>query len=143
MLLKLWLKLYFHKKRHYAAPLKEKNTFFMKKNRGFVDSEFLKICHEQITTCQIWKQFLEGLVGSLTRQKFTRLRINQISQDIKVIYFQVYIQVSISFLKYGGNALDWLKDFLFAVQSAICQLWIYRNIIITKRKLIELGIVTQ
>ena len=65
----------------------------MKKNRGFVDSEFLKICREQITICQIWKQFLEGLVGSLNRQKFTRLRINQISQELKVIYFQVYIQV--------------------------------------------------
>ena len=32
---------YFQKKRHFAVPLKEK------KNRGFVDSEFVKICHEQ------------------------------------------------------------------------------------------------
>jgi hypothetical protein len=38
---------YFHK-RHFAAPLKENKTFFMKKNRGFVDSEFVKICHNQV-----------------------------------------------------------------------------------------------
>ena len=31
---------YFHKKRHFAAPLKEKKI---------VVSEFVKICHEQVT----------------------------------------------------------------------------------------------
>jgi len=45
MLLKLFI---FTKERHFAAPLKENKTFFVKKNRGFVDSEFVKICHEQV-----------------------------------------------------------------------------------------------
>ena len=35
----------FHTKRHFAAPLKENKTFFVKK---IVDSEFVKICHEQV-----------------------------------------------------------------------------------------------
>ena len=43
MLLKLFI---FTKTRHFAAPLKENRTFFEKKNRGFVDSEFVKTCHE-------------------------------------------------------------------------------------------------
>jgi hypothetical protein len=38
----------FHKKRHFAAPLKENETFFVKNNRGFVNPEFVKICHEQL-----------------------------------------------------------------------------------------------
>ena len=65
------------------------------------------------------KAILRGFVGSLNRQKFTRLGINQISQELKVIYLHIY------FFKCGGNGLDWLKDMFFAVQSAICQLWIY------------------
>ena len=44
---------YFHKKRHFAAPFKENKTFFVKKICGFVDSEFVKICHEQVT-CLLW-----------------------------------------------------------------------------------------
>ena len=39
---------YFHKKRHFEAPLKENKTFSVKKIRDFVDSEFVKICHEQV-----------------------------------------------------------------------------------------------
>ena len=41
---------YFHtQKKHFAAPnLKENKTFFVKKIRGFLDSEFVKICHEQV-----------------------------------------------------------------------------------------------
>ena len=34
---------YFHKKKHFAAPLKENKTLFMKKFHEFVDSEFMKI----------------------------------------------------------------------------------------------------
>ena len=45
--------IYFHKKRYFAAPLKENKTFFMKKDCGFIDSEFMKICHEQVIICQI------------------------------------------------------------------------------------------
>ena len=41
MLLKLFI---FTKKRHFAAPLKESKTFFVKKNSGFVDSEFVQLC---------------------------------------------------------------------------------------------------
>ena len=37
---------YFHIKRHFAAPLKENKTFFVK-NLGFIDSEFGKMCHKQ------------------------------------------------------------------------------------------------
>ena len=37
---------YCYKKRHFAAPLKENKTFFVNKIRGFVDSEFVKTCHE-------------------------------------------------------------------------------------------------
>ena len=37
----------FHKKRHSAAPFKENKTFFAKKIRGFVDLEFVKICHKK------------------------------------------------------------------------------------------------
>ena len=33
----------------FGAPLKENKAFFVKKIRGFVDSEFVKICHEQVT----------------------------------------------------------------------------------------------
>ena len=34
---------YFHKKRHFSAPFRKD-----KKNCGFVDSEFVKTCHEQV-----------------------------------------------------------------------------------------------
>ena len=37
--------IYFHKKRHFAATSTEKN-------RGFVDSEFVKTCHEQVIRIQ-------------------------------------------------------------------------------------------
>ena len=43
-LLKLFI---FTQKRHFAAPLKENKTFFMKKFVN-VNSEFVKICHEQV-----------------------------------------------------------------------------------------------
>ena len=46
--------LFLQKKRHFAAPLKETKTFFVKKNRGFVDSEFVKICHEQMWDEMFW-----------------------------------------------------------------------------------------
>jgi len=36
------------KKRHFAAALKENKIFFVKKIRGFIDSEFVKICHEHV-----------------------------------------------------------------------------------------------
>ena len=39
---------YFTKKRHIVAPLKEKKTFFVKKFCGFIDSEIVKISHEQV-----------------------------------------------------------------------------------------------
>ena len=41
---------------HFAVPLKENKTFFVKNKswiRGFVDSEFVKICHEQIIFSEI------------------------------------------------------------------------------------------
>ena len=38
------------KKRHVAAPLKENEIFLVKKIHEFVDSEFVKICHEQVIT---------------------------------------------------------------------------------------------
>ena len=38
----------FHKKQHYEDPLKENKTFFVRTIRGFVGSEFMKICHEQV-----------------------------------------------------------------------------------------------
>ena len=41
MLLKLFI---FPKRKHFAAPLKENKI----KNYGFADSEFVKICHEQV-----------------------------------------------------------------------------------------------
>ena len=43
------LKLFIFTQRHFADPLNENKTFFVKKKiRGFVDSEFVKICHEQV-----------------------------------------------------------------------------------------------
>ena len=39
------LKLFILTNRHFAAPLKENK---IKKICGFVDSEFVKICHEQV-----------------------------------------------------------------------------------------------
>ena len=36
------------------------------------------------------KAILRGFVGSLNRKKFTRLGINQISQELKVIYLHIY-----------------------------------------------------
>ena len=42
------LKLFIFTQRHFAAHLKENKTVFVKKIRGFVDSEFVKICHEQV-----------------------------------------------------------------------------------------------
>ena len=39
------LKLFILTNRHFAAPLKENKI----KNYGFADSEFVKICHEQVT----------------------------------------------------------------------------------------------
>ena len=51
----MWLKLFIFT-RHFAAPLKENKTFSVKKIRGFVDSEFVKICHEQVT-CQTFSRF--------------------------------------------------------------------------------------
>ena len=52
------LKLFIFTKKDYAAAynaahLKENKTFFVKKNCGFVDSEFVKICHEQVIYQQI------------------------------------------------------------------------------------------
>ena len=43
--------LLFSQKRHFAAPLKENKTFFVKKIRAFEGSEFAKICHEQVIYC--------------------------------------------------------------------------------------------
>jgi len=43
---------YFHKKRHFPAPFKENKTFVLKKIREFVDLEFVKICHKQVTIPQ-------------------------------------------------------------------------------------------
>ena len=40
--------IYFHKKIHFAATSKENKKIFAKKIRGFVDSEFVKTCHEQV-----------------------------------------------------------------------------------------------
>ena len=54
----MWLKLFIFT-RHFAAPLKENKTLFVKKNREFVGSEFAKICHEQVT-CQTFSR-LSGL----------------------------------------------------------------------------------
>ena len=39
------LKVFSFEKRHFAAPFDSKRE----KNRGFVDLEFVKICHEQVT----------------------------------------------------------------------------------------------
>ena len=79
-------------KRQFAAPLK-KPWHFCEKNCGFVDSEFSKICHEQVHSYYLSniKAILRGFVGSLNKQKFTRLGINQISQELKVIYLHIYI----------------------------------------------------
>ena len=57
---------YFHKKRHFAAPLKENRTFFMKKIRGLVDSKFVKICHEQVISV-----FSTGFNKYLKQKKHT------------------------------------------------------------------------
>ena len=43
---------YFHKKRHFGSPLKQNKTFFVKRIRGFVDSEFVKICHDQVISLE-------------------------------------------------------------------------------------------
>ena len=42
------LKPVFLQKERFSAPLEENKTFFMKKKCGFVDSEFVKICHDFI-----------------------------------------------------------------------------------------------
>ena len=34
----------------YVDPLEENKTFFVNTIRGFVDSEFVKICHEQVNS---------------------------------------------------------------------------------------------
>ena len=36
----------------FGAPLKENKAFFVKKIRGFVDSEFVKICHDQVISLE-------------------------------------------------------------------------------------------
>ena len=38
----------FHKKKTLCSSIKRKRGIFREKNRGFVDSEFVKICHEQV-----------------------------------------------------------------------------------------------
>ena len=38
----------------FAAFLKENNIFFVKKNCEFVDSEFVKICQEQVISLRYW-----------------------------------------------------------------------------------------
>ena len=52
---KMLLKLFIFTKRHIAAPLKENKTFSCKNNRGFVDSEFVKTCHEQVRRYEQFK----------------------------------------------------------------------------------------
>lgn len=47
------LKLFLFTKKYFAAPLKEIKKFYVKKNCGFVASEFVKICHEQ-AKCVCW-----------------------------------------------------------------------------------------
>ena len=45
---KMLLKLFILKNRHFPGPLRENKTFFVNKIRGFVDSEFVKTCHEHV-----------------------------------------------------------------------------------------------
>jgi hypothetical protein len=52
------LKLFIFTKRRIAAPLKENKTFSCKNNRGFVDSEFVKTCHEQVRRYEQFKKKL-------------------------------------------------------------------------------------
>ena len=47
---KVSITIYFHKKRHFAASLKEYKIFLRQK---FVDSEFVKTFHEQIIDHQL------------------------------------------------------------------------------------------
>ena len=47
--------------KHFAAPLKENKTFFEKKNRWLVDSEFVKICHEQLRSQQLLPKYVSGI----------------------------------------------------------------------------------
>ena len=44
----LFKTVFFHKIIHFASPLKKQQTFFEKKIREFVDTEFVKTCHEQV-----------------------------------------------------------------------------------------------
>jgi len=34
---------------YFVAPLKDSKTFFVKKIREFIDSEFVKTCHEYVS----------------------------------------------------------------------------------------------
>ena len=54
MLLKL---LIFTKERRFAAPLEENKKEIVKKSCGFVDSEFVKICHRQVTNVGCYPHF--------------------------------------------------------------------------------------
>ena len=50
---------FFHKKRQFVAPLKENKTFFVKTFCGFVDSEFVKICHEKVRYTKLSARFMK------------------------------------------------------------------------------------
>ena len=44
---------FFVKINSFSNILKENKKKLVKKNRGFVDSEFVKTCHEHVTRCEV------------------------------------------------------------------------------------------
>ena len=77
MLLKL---LIFSKRRHFEDPLK---TFFVKKNCGFVDSEFVKICHEQVNYTR-W--FLMQYLRQTLKIGLTLCQKRKFPQHFKIVF---------------------------------------------------------
>ena len=68
----------FSQKRHFAPPLKQNKTFFVKQNCGFVGLESVKVCHEQVRNCETEIVDSEFRIGSVDIWCQNRTEINNL-----------------------------------------------------------------